>query len=322
MGLFSNPKRELEKYFSKHPDIKTIVVAGSFGRTSAIRALGTILGQEYVVTMGVNRNLEEAPDIVLLDFNSLANFPDIAPDFTVITSITGPDQMETAKTYFDLANRSKQVLINREDVPAECSQYLTNPNVTTYGDELPANFYFEELDIGLRGQTGNFVNPEGQRIHAHVSLLGEHNLRPVIMAVAIAHSFQIAPEKIIAGAESLRPLPGCLSVGRGANNSIIIDDSADTSTLSAQLSLRTIYSLDAPSRIFITGKFDPVINIDKSLISEVLIIDPKAPPQPDSTFKVFATELDLLEYLATRLEPDGIVLLEYPLPDITVSKAL
>ncbi|MCL1839535.1 Mur ligase family protein [Candidatus Saccharibacteria bacterium] len=325
MGLLSNPTRQLEKYFSRHPNVKTIVVAGSFGRTSAFRALGQILGQAYTVTMGVNRNIPDIPDIVLLDFNSVSNFPNITPDFTVITSVAqsqSAGQTSEAKAYFDLANRSRHVLINREDVPSEYVKFLTNSNITTYGDELPANFYFENLDENLHGQTGNFVNPEGQRIHVHVNLLGGHNLRPVAMAVAIAHFFEVPPEKIIAGVESLHPLPGHMSVGRGTNGSIIIDDSADTSVLSTQLSLRTIYALDAPSRILITGPFDPAITIDKNLISEVIIIDPKAPPQPDPIFKIFATQLDALEYLATRLEPDGIVLLEYHLPDITISKIL
>jgi UDP-N-acetylmuramyl pentapeptide synthase len=324
MGLFTNPKRHLEKYFARNPDIKTVVIAGSFGRTSAIRALGQILGQAYTVTMGVNSNLEaEKPNIVLLDFNSVANFPSIVPDFMVITAISSAHtDLDEAKRYFDLANRSREVLINREDISADYLKFLTNPNVTTYGDELPANFYFEDLDENLHGQTGNFVSPTGQRIHVHVNLLGDHNLRPVAMAVAIAHSFEIPPEKIIAGVESLQPLPGCLSPSRGPNNSIIIDDSADTSVLSTELSLRTIYALDAPSRILITGKFDSRINIDKNLISEVLIIDPNAQPQSDPIFKIFANELDVLEYLGRRLEPDGIVLLEYPLPDITVSKTL
>jgi len=325
MSLFSGQHRHLERYFARHPDVKTIVIAGDFGRTSAIRALGHILGQVYTVTVGVSTAITEDPDIVLLDFNSLINFPHIVPDITVITSVSqsssaGPTS--GAKAYFDLANQSRQALINRDDVPAEFSQYLTNPHIITYGDELPANFYFEELDVNLHGQTGNFVNPNNQRIHAHINLLGEHNIRPVTMAVAVAHLFEIPPEKIIEGVDSLRPLPGYLSPGRGNQNAIIIDDSSDTSTLSTKLALRTIYTLDAPSRILVIGPFDPAITLDKDLLSEVLIIDPKAPSQSDPIFKIFTTELDLLSYLATRLEPDGIVLLKYPLPDITTSKTL
>jgi len=325
MGLLSNPRRQFEKYIARHPNVRTIVIAGSFGRTSAIRALGHVLGQAFTVAMGINQ-AAEAPDIILLDFNSMSNFPNITPDFTVITSVkdepSAGQTSEKAQAYFQLANRSHYVIINREDVPAKDSKYLTNPNVVTYGDKLPANFYFEKLDADINGQTGNFVNPDGQRIHAHINLLGDHNLRPVTMAVAIAHFFEIPPEQIIIGAESIHPLPGHLSPSRGINHSIIIDDSADASFLSTELALHTICMLEAPSRILVTGKLDRRTTIDKNLLSEVLILDPKAIPQADPIFKIFATQLDLLDYLTTRLEPDGIVLLEHPLPDITVSKIL
>lgn len=313
-----NPKRQLEKYFSRHPEIKIIVVTGDFGRASAIRSLEHILGQELVVSVGVNRSAEDT-DVVILDYGSSSSFPDIIPDFTIITSANNP---EKAKDYFDLANKSRHVLINRSDIPAEFSEYLTNPNIITYGDELPANYYFENLNADIYGQTGNFVFPDGQIINVHVKLLGEHNLRPVTMAVALAHLFGVERDKVIAGVEDLRPLPGCLSPGKGLNGSIIIDDSADTSRLSTELALRTIYALETPSRILITGKFDPAIAIDRNLISEVLVLDPKAQPQTDPIFHIFKTELDLLQYLATRLEQDGVVLLEYHLPDITSSEIL
>ena len=313
-----NPKRRIEKYFSRHPEVKLIVVAGSFGRASAIRALGHILGQKFIVSVGVNHE-DEHPDIVILDFASFAKFPKITPDFMVVTSVTSPTE---ARAYFDVANRAKHVLINRNDVPGEYAKFLNNPNVITYGDELPANYYFENGDADIYGQTGSLVSPDGQKLPVHVKILGEHNLRPIIMAFAIAHLFEIEHDKIITGVRSIRPLHGHLSPGRGINNAIIIDDSADTSRLSVELALRTIYLLSAPSRILITGKFDPTIAIDRDLISEVLIFDPSAHPQTDPIFHIFHSEIDLLEHLGKRLEPDAIVLLEYPLPNITTSKIL
>lgn len=317
--LFSNPKRQLEKYFARHPGVKVIVVAGDFGRTSALRALEHILGQEFVVSVGVNRHAEEAPDIVLLDFMSSFNFPNITPDFTIVTALRDVSQ---AGPIFDIANRSRHILINRNDIPQEGSEFITNPNIITYGDELPADYYFENLNADIYGQTGNFIFPGGDRLPAHVKLLGEHNLRPVTMAVAVAHLFELPHDKIIAGVEALRPLPGHLSPGKGINDSIIIDDSADTSLLSVELALKTIYALETPSRILVTGKFDPAITVDKNLMSEVLILDPKAPKQSDPIFHIFHSELDLLQHLATRQEPDGVILLEYSLPNLTTSQIL
>lgn len=60
--MFSQ-KARIERYIKKNPQIKTIVVAGSYGRKSAIRALGIILGQQFVVTMGVNKEVDA--DIVI-----------------------------------------------------------------------------------------------------------------------------------------------------------------------------------------------------------------------------------------------------------------
>ena len=59
MALFSNPKRRMERYVAQNPTIKVIVVCGSYGRKSAIRALAIILGQTMKVTMGINKNVLE-----------------------------------------------------------------------------------------------------------------------------------------------------------------------------------------------------------------------------------------------------------------------
>ena len=85
--LFGSPKRQIEKYLKKYPTIKVIVVAGSYGRKSAIRALGVVLGQAMTVTIGVNKSVLE--DVLILDFNSMAEFPDIKPDVCVITRSNG-----------------------------------------------------------------------------------------------------------------------------------------------------------------------------------------------------------------------------------------
>ena len=41
---FGKPK--ILKYLAKHPETETVVIAGSYGRKYAIRALGTILGSQ------------------------------------------------------------------------------------------------------------------------------------------------------------------------------------------------------------------------------------------------------------------------------------
>ena len=141
--MFSQKSR-IERYLRKNPQIKTIVVVGSYGRKSAIRALGMILGQQFVVTMGVNKEVDA--DIVILDYKSSAEFPEIEPDMVIVTSCRTDEE---AQRFFAMANIAKRVMVNFNDMPQKFAKYLKNPNVFTYGDELPADFYFE--NSAMRG---------------------------------------------------------------------------------------------------------------------------------------------------------------------------
>ena len=302
----------LEHYFKKNPSVKTIVVAGSYGRLSAIRALTAILGRTLSVSVGINRRAD-LPDIVVLDYNSMSRFPRIQPDFTIIVSCVSDQE---ARSYFELANKSRYVVVNFNDVSQEYAKYLKNSNIITYGDELPADYYFENTGFSVKGCDGSFMGPDRRRLAAHLNLLGEHNLRPVTMAVAIAQLFHVPDAIILEAAESLRPLKGRLSVTRGVNGAVVIDDSADTSTLSVNLGLRAIYNLAAPSRILVLEKLDPGITIDKNLVSQVLVLDKNMPAMEKDIFHYFDNKLDLIVHLAKNMERDGIVLLEFPLPEI------
>ena len=316
MLFFDSPKRKIEKYIKKYPTIKVIVVTGSYGRKSAIRALGTILGQALTVTFGVNTSVLE--DVLILDFNSMSDFPDIKPDVCVITSC---ETDEEAERYFEIANRSRNVFINFNDVPQKYAKYLMNPDVFTYGDEHPADFYYEETEtMSLDGFKGIFYDPERDKLPVNIKVIGEHNLRPIIMACGVARQFKIHRDQITAGAEAIRPLHGRMSPAKGLRGSIIIDDSAATSASSVKYGLRAIYQLDANCRILVTDDIAKIHKINYDLMSEILILGQK----PDGVkvnekVKFFDKDIDLINYLGTRYEEKALILLEIPLPQIIES---
>ena len=309
--MIFDAKSKIERYLRRNPQIKTIVITGSYGRKSAIRCIGMILGQALTVTMGVNRSAD--PDVVVLDFKSMDNFPDFNPDIVVITSC---ETDEEAREYFALANRARRVLVNYNDVPQQFAKYLRNPEITTYGDELPADYYFENHDSGLDGQAGNIVNPERERIPVIVKLIGEHNMRPVVMACAIAKMFQIDREKILAGVDAIRPVHGRMSPARGLHNSVILDDSASTSATSLKYGMRALYGIQAPDRILVTDDVRKLEKLDYDLVSEVLILGQKPVGNTNKKILFFANELDLISHLGGRLDENCLVLLEIPLPEI------
>ena len=309
--MIFDAKSKMERYFRRNPQVKTIVIAGSFGRKSAIRCLGMILGQVFTVTMGINKAAD--PDIVLLDYNSMALFPDINPDIVVVTSC---DTEEEAKKFFALANRAKHVFINYNDVPQTYAKYLRNPNITTYGDELPADFYFENHDSGLDGQKGDIVNPEREHIPVTVKLIGEHNMRPVIMACAVAKLFQVDRDHILAGVDAIRPVHGRMSPAKGLHNSIILDDSASTSKTSMKYGLQALYNIEAPDRILVTDDVRKLAKVDYDLISEIIILGGEPTKNDNKKIKFFAEDIDLINHLGQRLDENCLVLLEIPIPEI------
>lgn len=312
--MIFDAKSKLERYFRKNPQVKTIVIAGSYGRKSAIRCLGMVLGQALIVTMGVNKQAD--PDVVVLDYNSMEFFPDINPDIVVITSC---ETDKEAKEYFALANRAKHVFVNYNDVPQEYAKYLKNPEITTYGDELPADFYFEDHDAGLDGQAGDIVNPEREHFPVVVKLVGVHNMRPVVMACAVAKLFQIDREKILAGVEAIRPVHGRMSPAKGLHNSVILDDSASTSATSMKYGLNALYSIKAPDRILVTDDIKKLEHVDYDLVSEVLILGKKPNAQTNKKVTFFDQEIDLINHLGNRLDENCLVLLEIPIPEIIES---
>lgn len=312
--MIFDAKSKIERYFRRNPQVKTIVVAGSFGRKSAIRCIGMILGQVFTVTMGVNRSAD--PDVVVLDYNSMLSFPDINPDIVVVTSC---ETDEEAQKYFGLANRAKHVLINYNDVPQKFAKYLKNPEITTYGDELPADYYFENHESGLNGQTGDIVNPQREHIPVTVKLIGEHNMRPVIMACAIAKLFQVEREKILAGVDAMRPVHGRMSPAKGLHNCIILDDSASTSSTSLKYGMQALYNIQAPDRILVTDDIRKLDKIDYDLVSEVLILGQAPVANVNKKVRFFSEEIDLIEHLGGRLDENCLVLLEIPLPEIIES---
>lgn len=309
--MIFDAKSKIERYLRKNPQVKTIVITGSYGRKSAIRCIGMILGQALTVTMGVNKAAD--PDVVVLDYKSMDNFPDFNPDIVVITSC---ETDEEAREFFALANRAKHVLINYDDVPQEYAKYLRNPELTTYGDELPADFYFENHDSGLDGQAGDIVNPDREHIPVVVKLIGEHNMRPVVMACAIAKMFQIDREKILAGVEAMRPVHGRMSPAKGLHNSIILDDSASTSATSLKYGMQALYNIQAPDRILVTDDVRKLAKLDYDLVSEVLILGQKPVNNSNKKVLFFTDELDLISHLGERLDENCLVLLEIPLPEI------
>lgn len=186
------------------------------------------------------------------------------PDIGVITAVT-PEHMEffttidaVAQEELAAANFSKLAIINRDDIDGRFSSYLTNANIDTYGTTGLAEYRFEIKDFTIaKGYEGSVLTPEfDQEIPATIKVVGEHSLRPVTGAIAVSVKMGMVPHEIATGLAKIRPVPGRMNILRGVDNTIIIDDSYNSSPLAASSALQALYGLQVPQRIAILGSMN------------------------------------------------------------------
>lgn len=188
----------------------------------------------------------------------------LKPHIGVVTAVT-PEHMEffktidaVAKEELSTANFSQLALINRDDIDGRYAEFLTNPNIDTYGTSGSAEYHFEQQDFSIeKGHEGTFVGPEVKTpIAATVKVLGDHNLRPAIAAAAVGMKLGLSADEIKSGLEKIRPIPGRMNLLRGLEGSTIIDDTYNSSPAAAFSAVQTLYSLEATQRIVIMGSMN------------------------------------------------------------------
>lgn len=185
----------------------------------------------------------------------------LRPYITVVTSVTTEhwesfkDIDTIAKEELTAANFSQLAIINRDDIEGRFATYLTNSNIDTYGTTGAAEYRFEIQDFSVEyGYKGNVIIPEfTESLAVKLKVLGEHSLRPLMGAVAVAVKLGLSASEIAAGLAKVRPVPGRMNILRGIDSTIIIDDTYNSGPLTASSALQALYSLKVPERVAILG---------------------------------------------------------------------
>ncbi len=187
----------------------------------------------------------------------------LKPDYAMVTGVT-PEHMEFFKTLDAVAKEELSVseysgftFINSDDVSSEYADFATNPNFTTYGVTEMAEYHLEAQGFDKdNGYTCKVYSPElAEPFEVQAKVLGEHSLRPVAGAIAVAIKLGLQPQQIQSGVSQLRAIPGRMNMIKGIGGTTIIDDTYNSSPAAAVAALRTMYELFAnePQRIAILG---------------------------------------------------------------------
>lgn len=230
------------------------------------------IGQWMAVFKAVRARIKQPADVDVivqeLGTDGIGQIPHfgtyLTPDIAVVTSVS-PEHMQAFKTMdavaaeeLSAANYSKWALINRDDIPGEYASNITDPGLNTYGTDATAEYRFTSDDYTFEdGFSGTFTTPEWSNAEpATLHLVGEHSIRFAVAAGAVGVKLGLSQAEVTSGMAKIRPVSGRMNILRGLNESIIIDDSYNSSPLAAASALRALYQMNVPQRIAVLGSMN------------------------------------------------------------------
>lgn len=237
------------------------------------------LGQWIAVFKAIRQRIKQPSDVDVivqeLGTDAVGQIPHfgtyLSPDIAVVSSVA-PEHMEFFKTMdavaaeeLSAANFSRWALINRDDIPGVYAAGITNPNLNTYGTTDSAEYRFTTNDYTFEdGFTGTLVAPEwSSPVSVTIQLVGEHSTRAAVAAAAVGVKLGLSEAEVASGVAKIRAVKGRMNILRGTNNSIIIDDTYNSSPLAVASALRSLYQMNVPQRMVVLGSMNELGDISE-----------------------------------------------------------
>lgn len=259
-----------------HPNLKTVGITGSYGKTGTKYYLSTILAEHYEVLMTpgsyntpmgvvktVREGLKPTTEVFVCEMGAkyvgdIKELCEIArPDVGIITSIA-PQHLETfgsveriAKTKLELSDFISE---NGGDVIVNLDSQLIKENLPvsaiTCGVDPDSAFRIDHVRADRHGTSFSLITPSGITLSLTAPLLGAHNVTNVAIAAVTALYMGLSPDEIRRGVSRLRSAPHRLElIPRGKD--IIIDDAFNSNPKGSAAALDAL-SLFSEHKILIT----------------------------------------------------------------------
>ncbi|MFZ2560535.1 MAG: Mur ligase family protein [Candidatus Nanoperiomorbaceae bacterium] len=211
-------------------------------------------------------------------------------NIAVVTSVSAehlenfPDGLAgVAREELSVQNFTKALIVNHDDVAPNYADLINTANdtVTDYGlnggeyrfqvdDGSPltgydVHFFAPEFG-GASAERPDFTNSEAQVPKMSVHLVGEHNVRAAVAAAAVGAKLGMTASEIASGVAKIRPVPGRMNILRGRNDSILLDDTYNSSSSAALAALDTLCQIGGKytQRIAILGSMNELGSFSKA----------------------------------------------------------
>jgi len=250
------------------PELVTIGVTGSYGKTSVKYYLNRLLSVKYNVlmtpesyntTLGVVKTVRESlrptHEFFICEMGAkgvgeIKEICDIVkPKHSVITSI-GPQHLESfksidniIKTKFEIADCITDgiVFLNYDNEYIKNRQ--TDKRVVSYGVLVNADYTASGIAVSEKGTTFTVTAPNGESETFTAKLLGAHNVQNITGAIAVAHTFGVNLKELVLPVKRLETAPHRLQIiNRG--DDVIIDDAFNSNPSGAKAALDVLKLFD------------------------------------------------------------------------------
>ncbi len=258
-------------YWRRHfPNLVTIGITGSVGKSSTKELAYTVLKQKFVTLKSEgNLNNEIGLPLTLLKLNDtyqravlemgmyalgeIRTLCEIAQPRTGVVTVVGPvhlqrlgsiDNIARAKTeLIEALPEDGHAILNGDDPRVKAMWEKSRAPVTFYGLEPTNDIWANEIEsYGLEG-TEFTVHYEGKQLRVRIPLLGRHSVHNALAASAVGLAEEMSWEEIVNGLQDVSAQLRLIAVP-GKNGTTLLDDSYNASPHSMLAALNLLKDLD------------------------------------------------------------------------------
>ncbi len=200
-------------------------------------------------------------------------------DMAVVTAISA-EHMEhfialdyVAREELSVSDFSESILINSDLCDLKYLDRLED--FMTYG-QTDADYTF----LGKKKTDNNYeidvINANRQILHTKIELTSKVQLWSVVAAVAVGHQFDLTKSELLKGVGAIRTVSGRMQGLNGIKNSLIIDESYNSSPDAVKQALDNLYEFKSPQKIAVLGSMNELGDLSPEAHRQIgLYCDPK-----------------------------------------------
>ncbi|MDD5433478.1 MAG: UDP-N-acetylmuramoyl-tripeptide--D-alanyl-D-alanine ligase [Candidatus Pacebacteria bacterium] len=163
-------------------------------------------------------------------------------------TLDGVYQEKTTPFYF-LA-KDGLILANSDncDIARIKKEFADKAKVISYGFEKPADITAFDFKIGNKGLSFKIKTPRGEFNFLLTQAISAYQCYPILAGLGVALNLGVDIKEALFNLNEKLPMPGRMRLIEGINNSLLIDDTYNSSPEAAKYALKALKDLPMPGR--------------------------------------------------------------------------